>query len=338
MTVAEYIAELIADFGDDWREAGSFDWWTGQLAIVESCYQYTEDHPAVVEYGLAPGTSKHFLLLGDYDFRTALRMRRATNLGAIHRNKQKRAKYDRLMARWEASLTRRGGGRRPQKPAPLELEEELTADPHRSMISERTQEAFGMTQSFVFDRALEAGHFGHRGDPWRLFNPRGTGGRAAKKKPYSKPTPVSAMDRNYPGAGFLIDLGHALAEQGEPLGDERRAGERYSYLPLIAWQLAARPGELCDLSDERIFRRESPPFARIARPSGHLKGKPIGVTRDVELARLTIALIDQHRAAGFESDRGALFASPTGVVLDPSNWTEDYLQPALAALCTGDGP
>jgi hypothetical protein len=331
-TVAEARQILQEEFRPGWEENRNLGWWVNQFDTLEGCFLYAEDHPAVAEYGVAVGSSKHLTLLTIEDFAEALRIRRHTNLRAVHNNAAKKAAYEAKLARYEQSQKRSGGGRRMTKPE--EPSYAVEYDPGIVLIEAGTEKHFRMVQSFMFDRAYDRGWFGAgRANTWRLFNERSSGGRrAAKKSPFRTPQKVSPLERLFPPGGFFADLGDQLTRHGKQLSDGRHLGERYRYLPLIAWQAAMRPEENRNLHIQYLDLGTPATAHLVADRDWHLKGKSPEYVRSIPLAELSVHLINQHMASGFATSDGYLWASPEGHRLDVSNFTEDYLRPALA--CT----
>jgi hypothetical protein len=206
------------------------------------------------------------------------------------------------------------------------------------LVSTHAEKAFRTALSFVFDRAFEAGVFPPGPNPYRQWNPRGSGGRhAARRSPFRKVEKHTADARDYPGLGFWVDLGDVLAERGELIAEGLHAGERYRALPLAWAQLAPRPGEGRRLRAEHLHADTGTALIT-PKPGGHLKGRQPDEIRKPPLSRLVAALLADHVAAGLAGTDGTLFLSPEGAPLDLSNFYKDYLRPAIETLCGDDGP
>ena len=341
-TVADYIDELIQLYRPAWEQQGTEGrgllWWLGQLAFVKVALCYPDGDDRIGYHGIAAGDSQHFTLLGAGDFNRALRLRRTVNLRIVHQNAQRREKYQRDLAKHEAKLVtwqaRTGHkGRRPVPPTPPKQEEAVSTD-GTVVVSEHAEKAFRTVLSFVFDRAFDDGLFPPGPNPYRRWNPRGSGGRhAARRSPFRAVTKATADARDYPGLGFWVDLGDALAARGEQVAPGLRAGERYRVLPLAWVQLAPRPGEGCRLRADQLHDTT----ALIApEPGGHLKARADGETRTAPLSQLIAGLLADHAATGLAGPDGTLFLSPHGEPLDPGNLYEDYLRPAVTDVCGSD--
>lgn len=337
-SVADFVDELVAVYRPTWEQRRQNRWWIDQLETFKACYTYGPDDPRVGQWGIRAGDSKHFRLLAldGSDFAEALIMRRATNLAAAHRNRQRAGKYQRLHAEYEAKLAAwqaRSGykGRKPVPPSPPHLETEHAAD--RVLIKANTEQRFRTASSFVFDRAFDGGLFAPGPSPYRRWNPRGSGGRATRSTPFRAPERATAHSRNFPGAGFWVDLGDVLAETGRRAGEGLRAGERYRIMPLVVWQLAPRPGEVSRLRIEHLPAGGG--TAQIEpEPGYHLKARPTGEIRAVPLSRLVASLVHAHVASGLAAVDGTLFVSPEGMALDWGNFYVAYLRPGIARLET----
>lgn len=96
-SIADYVDELVAVFRPTWEQGRENSWWLGQLETLKACYTYGPDDPRVGQWGIHAGDSKHFWLLNTdgSDFDEALIMRRAMNMSARHRNRQRAGKYQR---------------------------------------------------------------------------------------------------------------------------------------------------------------------------------------------------------------------------------------------------
>lgn len=335
-SIADFVDELVAVYRPTWEQRRQDRWWIDQLETFKACYTYGPDDDRVGRWGIRAGDSKHFRLLAPdgSDFDEALMMRRATNLAAAHRNRQREGKYRRQYGAYEAKLAAwqaRSGhkGRKPVPPAPPAFETEHSAD--QVLIKANTEQRFRTASSFVFDRAFDGGLFPPGPSPYRRWNPRGSGGRASRSTPFRAPERSTAHSRDFPGAGFWVDLGDVMAGIGRPAGEGLRAGERYRIMSLLVWQLAPRPGEVSRLRIEHL--PEGGGAALIEpEPDYHLKARSPGVTRSVPLSRLVAALVHAHVASGLAAADGTLFTSPEGHALDYSNMYKTYLRPGIAVL------
>jgi integrase len=329
-TISEARQILQAEYAPQWQHSNNLGWWINQLDTLEGCYRYAADHPAVAQYGVEVGSSIHLSQLIVDDCGAALRIRRHTNLKAVHNNATKKAAYEAKLARYEESQVRSGGGRRMAKPT--EPDYAVEYDPNAMLIKDGTEKHFRMVQSFLFDRAYDRGWFGAgHANTWRIFNERSSGGRsAAQRSPFRIPKKINPLQRLFPPAGFFADLGDELACLGAQLSDERRLGERYRYLPLIAWQTALRPGENANLQIDFLDLATPASVYVIAELGGHIKSREADDVRTVPLAALIAHLLKQHIASGFATSDGYLWASPHGHRFNTANWTRNFLRPALA--------
>jgi hypothetical protein len=214
---------------------------------------------------------------------------------------------------------------------------EVAVSDGQVIVSPHAEKAMRTAMSFVFDRASDAGLFPPGPNPYRQWNPRGAGGRhASRRSPFRAVTKSTADARDYPGLGFWVDLGDALAERGPEIAGGLRAGERYRVLPLAWAQLAPRPGEGCRLRDEHVLPDDGP-ASFVPKPGGHLKARQVGEIRKAPISRLVAALLAEHSTARLGGADGTLFVSPEGTRFNPSNFYEDYLRPASATLCGEEG-
>ncbi|MGY1659629.1 hypothetical protein ACI78Q_00205 [Geodermatophilus sp. SYSU D00705] len=334
--IASYIDdELIVVNLPYWEQTNQDRWWIDQLRFVQAVFRYRDGDPRIARFGVAAGDSIHFRLLGHADLNTALQIRRTTNLRNAHQNRQRREAYERKLAEYEAKLAAWQArsaprGRKPVRPSEPKRAPE-TSD-GQVLIGENTENRFRMALSFVFDRAFDAGLFPPGPNPYRMWNPRGSGGRhAARRSPFRKPTRHTAGERDYPGLGFWIDLGDDFARRGRRVAEGVHSGERYRILPLVDVQVAPRPGELIRLRDQHF--RPDLGNVLIENEDGHLKAREVGATRTAPLSALVAALVEQHVAAGLAGPDGTLFLSPEGMELDSTNFYEHYLRPGIADLC-----
>jgi integrase len=338
--IAGYVEKLVVAHRPYWEQTNQDRWWIDQLRFVQAALRYPPGDPRIARHGVAAGDSIHFRLLGHADLDAALNLRRTTNLRNAHQNRQRREAYERKLAEYEAKLVAweaRSGtgprGRKPVRPA------EPTVAPETSdgqvLISANTENRFKTALSFVFDRAFDAGMFPPGPNPYRQWAPRGSGGRhAGRRSPFRRPERHTAATRDYPGLGFWVDLGDALAARGRRVADGLRTSERYRILPLVAVLLAPRPGELVRLRLDHFLPDLG--TVLIENEDGHLKAREVGETRTAPLSGLVAALVDQHAAAGLAGPDGTLVLSPEGRELDLGNFYDKRFRPAIADLC-GEG-
>jgi hypothetical protein len=337
-TVGSWIEQLKMLHGAKWQEAGDYPWWCGQLDTVAACYLYAEGDGRLTPEGPFAGDSILFAHLTGSDFEAALSMRRCTDLAAMHRNEQRRGKYERALAVFaEKSAAFAAGsgprGRKPVEPTAPKFEPEYSDDPRRPVISANTEVKFRTAQSFAFDRAFDQGLFPPGPNAWRLWNPRGQGGRASQTSPFRKVSAAVVTARTLPPVGFMVDLGDVMASLGARLGDGRHTGERYRVLPFAAWATLARPGEIQGMQGHAINDAGAEAYlTHLAEQGAHLKNRPANATRPMPLARLTLALLRRHTESGLGMPDGRVFASPEGYALDTSNFVEHFLGPAFHAL------
>lgn len=334
--VATYIDELIMLYRPVWEEQGDEGlgarWWIGQLEFLKAVLRYDpSDDPDTL--GVKAGDPLHFRHLGERHLNRALQLRRTVNLRVVHQNKQRQEKYERDLAKYEAKVGAWQGrpGHKGRKPVPPAKPKQAVAVSHDGsvLVSTHAEKGFRTALSFVFDRAFDEGLFPPGPNPYRRWNPRGSGGRhAARRSPFRSVRKGTAEDRSFPGLGFFVDLGDVLAEHGRIIAPGVRAGERYRVLPLTLVTIAPRPREACRLREEHLTD-----VALIAPdPGGHLKHRPTGETRTVPLSRLVAGLAAEHIAAGLAGSDGTLFMSPQGDPLDLGNFYEDYLRPSIRHL------
>ena len=343
--IEEFIDHLLRTYLPTWEAQSptgrSARWWVSQLTMLKTLLRYPDGDSRISRYGVRAGDGIHFSLLNHDDLDHAVIVRRTTNLRVMHQNEQRRARYERVQAAYETKLAawEQGTGPRGRKPVPPQPPKQrpVFSPDGKSLVSPHAEKALRTAMSFVFDRAFDRGMFPPGPNTYRTWNPRGTGGRQATRRPPFRPVPkVTAEARSYPGLGFWVDLGDALAARGQRISPGLRAGERYRVLPLTWVQLAPRPGEGCRLRDNRLLDDGTALIA--PEHGGHLKARPVGEVRKAPLSRLLRALLDEHVAAGLAGPDGTLFLSPRGAALDPTNFYEDYLRPALRDLCGDGGP
>lgn len=336
--VATYIDELISLYRPVWEQQGhdglGVRWWIGQLEFIRAVLRYAAGDRELDHPGIEVGDSVHLSLIGERHLNRALQLRRTVNLRVLHQNAQRQGKYDRALATYETKIAAREArtGYRGRKPAPpaLPKQEVAVAEDGRVLVSTHAEKAFRTSMSFVFDRAFEAGLFPPGPNPYRRWNPRGSGGRhAAHRSPFRSVRKATADSRSFPGLGFWVDVGDALAGRGEGITSGLNSGERYRVLPLAWVQIAPRPGE-----GRRIRADHLRDTTVLIAPEadGHLKLRAPGESRTVPLSRLVSSLLAEHAAAGLAGPDGVLFLSPHGQPLDPTNFYEDFLRPAISAI------